>query len=171
MNLTFQAGTATLLVMTDPKAQKRIHLRAAGLLHPAPEHVRDPLFEQAPEFFDAEDHLQVRYEMMRAHLVERDSIRAICQRFGVSRQTFYTLQAKFLDEGTAGLLPKRSGPKGPRKLTAHVFEFVCERLASQKETSTSELRDAIHGHFGITLHVRTVEKVVKDLRSKKNAPA
>ncbi|MFQ5720687.1 MAG: helix-turn-helix domain-containing protein, partial [Acidobacteriota bacterium] len=89
--------------MADPpshKAQKRRQLREAGLLHPQPQRVQDPLFEQAPEFFDAEDHLQVRYEMLRAHLVDRDAISAVGQRFGVSRQTFYNLQGKFLAEGT-----------------------------------------------------------------------
>jgi len=157
--------------MTDPKAQKRRHLREAGLLHPEPERVRDPLFEQAPEFFDVEDHLQVRYEMLRAHLVERDAIRAICRRFGVSRQTFYNLQSKFLDEGTGGLLPKRPGPKGPRKLTAEVLALVSQRLGSEEMPSTSGLREEIQSRFGVALHRRTIEKLVKDLRAKKNAGA
>ena len=69
-------------------AHDRKHLREAGLLHPRPERVRDPLFEQTPEFFDAEDHLQVRYELLRAHLVERDAVSAICGRYWISRQTF-----------------------------------------------------------------------------------
>ncbi len=158
--------------MTDPqahKAQKRRQLREAGLLHPQPQRVQDPLFEQAPEFFDAEDHLQVRYEMLRAHLVDRDAIRAICQRFGVSRQTFYTLQAKFLDEGTGGLLPKRPGPRGPRKLTAEVLAFVSQRLGSEAVPSTTELREEIQDRFGVAFHRRTLEKLVKDLRVKKNA--
>ena len=157
--------------MTDPKAQKRRHLREASLLHPEPERVHDPLFQQAPEFFDAEDHLQVRYEMLRAHLVERDTIRGICQRFGVSRQTFYTLQAKFRSEGTGGLLPKRSGPKGPRKLTAEVLAWVSERLGSAEVTSTTELGEEIQSRFGVALHRRTIEKLVKDLRAKKNPGA
>lgn len=158
--------------MDDPqarKARKRRHLREAGLLHPEPQRVRDPLFEQAPEFFDAEDHLQVRYEMLRAHLVDRDAIRAICRRFGVSRQTFYNLQAKFRGEGTGGLLPKRPGPKGPRTLTAEVLAFASQRLGSEAVPSTTELRQEIQGRFGVALHRRTLEKLVKDLRAKKNA--
>lgn len=158
--------------MTDPqahKARKRRRLREAGLLHPDPQRVGDPLFEQAPEFFDAADHLQVRYEMLRAHLVDRDAIRAICRRFGVSRQTFYTLQAKFLDEGTAGLLPKRPGPRGPRKMTAEVLAFVRQRLGSEAVPATTALRKEIQGRFGVAFHRRTLEKLVKDLRAKKNA--
>lgn len=157
--------------MTNAHGPKRTKLREAGLLHPQPDSVRDPLFEEAPEFFDAEDLLQVRYEMLRAHLVERDAIRAICQRFGVSRQTFYNLQAKFHSEGTAGLLPKRPGPKGPRKLTAEVLAFVSERLDSEQGPSTKGLREEIQGRFGVALHRRTLEKLVRDLRRKKNTEA
>ena len=157
--------------MTDPKAHKRRQLREAGLLHPDPQRVRDPRFQQAPEFFDAEDHLQVRYEMLRAHLVERDAIRAICQRYAVSRQTFYTLQAKFLGEGTAGLLPKRPGPKGPRKLTAQVLAFVSQRLGRTQVPSTRELGEQIQRRVGAALHRRTLERLVKDLRAKKNSGA
>ena len=107
--------------------------------------------------------------MLRAHLVDRDAIRAICRRFGVSRQTFYTLQAKFLDEGTAGLLPKRPGPRGPRKMTAEVLAFVRQRLGSEAVPSTTALREEIQGRFGVAFHRRTLEKLVKDLRAKKNA--
>jgi transposase len=157
--------------MPDRRAQKRKNLREAGLLHPDPARVRDPLFEQWPEFFDAEDHLQVRYEMLRAHLVDRDPISAVGQRFGVSRQTFYNLQAKFLAEGTRGLLAKRPGPKGPRKLTADVLSFVKERLGSEEALSTPGLLAEIQTRFGVVFHRRTLEKLLKDLRSKKNAGA
>lgn len=157
--------------MTNTHDSKRNQLREAGLLHPQPESVRDSLFEEAPEFFDAEDLLQVRYEMLRAHLVERDAIRAICQRYGVSRQTFYNLQAKFRSEGTAGLLPKRPGPKGPRKLTAEVLAFVSARLDSEQKPSTKGLGEEIQGRFGVSLHRRTLEKLVRDLHRKKNTEA
>lgn len=157
--------------MTDPRAQRRQQLGEAGLLHPDPDRVRDPLFEQHPGFFDAEDRLQVRYEMLRAHLVDGEAIRAICQRFGVSRQTFYNLQAKFLEEGTGGLLPKRPGPKGPRKLTAEVLAFVNERLRSEGPFSTPGLQEEIRLRFGVAFHRRTLEKLVRDLRTKKNTGA
>ena len=157
--------------MSDPKAPKRRHLQEAGLLHPQPERVRDPLFRQATEFFDAEDHLQVRYEMLRAHLVAHDAISAICDRFGVSRQTFYNLQVKFVGHGTGGLLPRPPGPKGPRKLTARVLAFVSRRLVDEGAPSTKDMREEIQGQFGLDLHRRTIEKLVKELRAKKNLGA
>jgi len=157
--------------MSDPKTEKRNHLREAGLLHPQPERVRDPLFEQTPEFFDAEDHLQVRYELLRAHLVDRDAVSAICGRYGISRQTFYNLQDKFVGQGTGGLLPKQPGPKRPRKLTAQVLAFIRQRLAQERAPSTLQLRAEIQQQFGLALHRRTIEKLAKDLRAKKNAGA
>ena len=157
--------------MSDPKAEKRQHLREAGLLHPQPERVRDPLFEQSPEFFDAEDHLQVRYELLRAHLVDRDAVSAICGRYGISRQTFYNLQDKFVGKGTSGLLPKQPGPKGPRKLTAQVLAFIRQRLVQDRAPSILRLREEIQQQFGLALHRRTIEKLTKDLRAKKNAGA
>jgi transposase len=155
--------------VSDARGDKRRHLRQAGLLHPNPAAVQDPLFEQHRQFFDAEDHLQVRYEMLRAHLVEADSVRAICERFGVSRQTFYNLQHKFVQQGTVGLLPKRPGPKGPRKLTVEVLAFVRQRLSSEQVPSTAALRDEVRDRFGVMLHRRTLEKLVSDVRAKKNA--
>ena len=93
------------------------------------------------------------------------------QRFGVSRQTFYNLQAKFLAEGTVGLLAKRPGPKGPRKVTKEVSRFVTARLGSREAVSTPGLLAEIHATFGVVLHRRTLEKLVRDLRSKKTLAA
>ena len=155
--------------MEDRKTRKRENLREAGVLNPRPERIRDPLFLESPDFFDAQDDLQVRYEMLRAHLVDGDNVSAICQRFGVSRQTFYNLQEKFLNEGTAGLLAKRPGPKGPSKLTEDVLSFVKQRLQTDASISTPELLTQVQQKFRVSFHRRTLEKLLKDLRSKKNA--
>jgi transposase len=165
------AGSGYPAGMKDRKTLKRENLRKAGLLHPDPGRVRDPRFDEAPEFFDSEDSLQVRYEMLRAHLVDRDAVSAVCRRFGVSRQTFYNLQAKFLAQGTPGLLPKRPGPKGPSKLTTEVLSFVKQQLEQAQTPSTADLLETIRATFGVSFHRRTLEKLLSDLRSKKNACA
>ena len=148
---------------------KRKNLEEAELLNPAPERVNDPLFRENPEFFDAHDTLQVRYEMLRSHQVARDSVVDICKRYGVSRQTFYQLQKRFVSAGTAGLLSKKPGPKGPSKLTGDVLRFVTVRVERDVEVETSELLQQIEDEFGVSLHRRTIEKLVKELRSKKNS--
>lgn len=155
--------------MKDRKTQKRQNLHEAGALNSEPERIKDPLFLESPDFFDAQDDLQVRYEMLRAHLVDGDNVSAICQRFGVSRQTFYNLQEKFLNEGTAGLLPKRPGPRGPSKLTEDVLSFVKQCLQADMSISTLDLLAQVQEKFHVSLHRRTLEKLLNDFRSKKNA--
>ena len=157
------------VLMAEDSPTKRQHLEDAGLLHPSPEQVKAPLFHDYPAFFDAHDQLQVRYEMLRAHLVDKQNVVAICQRYGVSRQTFYNLQARFARQGTAGLLLKKPGPKGPPKLTTEVVAFVAQQLQQHPQPSARTLVVSIERRFGISFHKRTLEKLVTELRSKKNA--
>ena len=151
------------------KTQKHKNLDDAGLLNQTPEHVDDPLFREHPEFFDAHDALQVRYEMLRSHQVDRMSVVQVCRRYGVSRQTFYNLQERFMSEGTAGLLPKKPGPKGPSKLTGEVLEFAEQQLKQDVEIAAAELQRQIEERSGVSFHRRTIEKLLKELRSKKNS--
>jgi len=156
--------------MTSAKARKQKHLEIAGLLNLYPERVQDPLFQKANDFFDPYDLLQVRYEMLRAHLTEGQAIRQICQRFGLSRQTFYTLQEKFLEGGSAALLPQKSGPKGPSKCTPEIVKFVHQKIKKDHPCKPSWLLDEIKKRFGVTFHLRTLEKLVQDLKAKKKSP-
>lgn len=158
-----------LLDMEDRPRRKRESLKVAGLLNPHPERVDDPLFHQHPTFFDAHDQLQIRYEMLRSQHFGQQSVVVICRRFGVSRQTFYHLQERFVREGTAGLLWKKPGPKGPVKLTAEVLRFVEQQLQHHPDIGTRSLISLLAEHVGVTLHKRTVEKLLKELRSKKNS--
>jgi len=98
-----------------------------------------------------------------------DHVSAICQRFGVSRQTFYKLQEKFLYKGIVGLLPQQPGPKGPSKLTEEVLSFVRQRLEADELIAAPKLMAKVQTKFGMSLHRRTIEKLIKELRSKKNS--
>lgn len=155
--------------MPEKPTRKQQSLRQAGLLHPEPERVQDPLFLAFPAFFDPHDQLQIRYEMVRSHLVERHEVVGICQRYGVSRQTFYNVKERFLSEGSAGLLAKRPGPKGPSKLSAKVRQFVAHRLQRDPQLGTRALHSQLKERFDLTCHPRTLERLLTELRSKKNA--
>ena len=72
-------------------AQKTLELKRTGTLNPRPNSVSDTLFKEHP-FFDPKDLLQVRYEMLRRHNVERVSIVDVATKFGVSRPTVYQAQ-------------------------------------------------------------------------------
>lgn len=155
--------------MSPQANSKRRRLQRAGLLQARSHQVVDPLFRELPEFFDARDLLQVRYELLRAHLVSGDRIRAVCARYGVSRQTFYNLLEKFEQSGTAGLLPERPGPRGPWKLTTEVLTFARQQLRSEPEVSGAGLSSRIEANFGVVIHKRTAERLLEELRVKKNS--
>ena len=167
--LTYNRPVDYLKIMENNKKIKHHHLKKAGLFNPNPEKVKDPLFLGHDNFFDPYDNLQIRYEMLRSHLIESDSVVGVCRRFGLSRQSFYTLEEKFKQEGSAGLLPKKPGPRAPSKLTAEVLEFVLQSLQADEKIAIVELKSRIQQKFGISLHRRTVEKLCKDLSLKKNS--
>ena len=152
---------------SDPKER---HLRLRRALHPHPERVRDEAFLTS-EFFDPRDQVQVRYEMLRRHRVDKDAISQVTRRFGVTRPTFYQVAAQYEREGLAGLVPSKRGPKGPRKCTEEILEFVRERRAQAPDLAWEDLLQEVNERFGVTLHRRTVERglarQVKKGRSKR----
>ena len=154
--------------MPEKPTRKQNRLHQAGLLHPQPERVQEPLFLKFPQFFDPQDQLQVRYEMLRSHLVDHHHVVGICQRYGISRQTFYNLQERFLSEGTAGLLAKKPGPRGPSKMTAQVLQFVEQQFQHDPHLSATSLLAELEARFDVSFHKRILEKLLKELPSRKN---
>ena len=146
----------------DPKAR---FLASRGALHPHPERVRDPLF-QGSDFFDPRDLVQVRYEVLRRHLVDGQAVAAVARAFGMSRQLFYLLARSFREEGLSGLLPRKRGPKRARKGTDEVIAYVAGRRAGSPGRSTRELVDDVRREFGARLHPRTLQRGLA-LRGKK----
>src|SRR2546423_15571564 len=122
MVLTYFAPGEQMAKLNKP-AQKTLELQRTGTLNPRPASVSDALFQENP-FFDPKDLLQVRYEMLRRHSVERVSIVDVATTFGVSRPTVYQAQAAFQQTGLSGLLPKHRGPKEGPKLSAEVLDNV-----------------------------------------------
>jgi transposase len=148
--------------------QKHENLRMAGLFNSNHQKITEPLFSEHPEFFDPCDNLQVRYEILRSNMVEGDSVVDVCRRFGITRQSFYTLQEKLLRQGTAGLLPRKPGPRGPSKLTEELLAFINQQVQQDQNVSIMSIINDVQVNFGVSLHRRTIEKLVKNLRVKKN---
>jgi transposase len=152
--------------MSTPQDVKARFLADHQALHPHPERVRDAIFQQG-DFFDSHDLLQVRYEMLRRHLVERRPVTEIIQDFGVSRQMFYVLLRMFQREGLAGLLPRKRGPKDAHKCTEAVVAFVVARREESPGRSIKELAEEVGGKFGVQLHPRTLERHLSRLEKKR----
>jgi transposase len=130
-------------------------LTEAGLVHPHAEAVTAPLFTGGG-FFLAADKVQVKYEMLRAHLVDGITVTDAAAGHGYSRAGFYLVAAAFDRDGMIGLLDDKRGRRGPVKLTATIAEFVRSAPAS---VSGAALAEEVADRFGVRLHRRTVERV------------
>ena len=156
--LTNYADVIRLGAMATP--EKRRALKAQGALNTSPERVAAALFAEHPGFFDAEDRLQVRYEMLRAPAQGEMTVVEACRAFGVSRQTFYVLRRAFEARGLAGLAEGKRGRKGPLRASVEDVEFVRQQKAGQPGASGAELARRVFERFGVSLHRRTVERLV-----------
>jgi transposase len=147
---------------SDPKATV---LRRAGALHPHPERVRDPAFLEDP-FFDPRDRVQVRYEMVRRHRVERRPVTEVAAAFSVSRQAFYEASAAFEAEGLPGLVPKRPGPKRAHKCSDEILDFAEGWSGAGQDT---DLTTAIAQRFHVTIHPRSLARALARRKKKRVA--
>ena len=129
-------------------------LEAEGLLHPRPDAVTATLFAQGG-FFLAADKVQVKYEMLRAHLLDGVPVTAAAAGHGYSRAGFYLVAAAFEQAGMGGLLDEKRGRRGPVKLTAPIVEFL---RSAPPARSGAELAAEVTDLFGVDLHLRTVER-------------
>jgi transposase len=143
--------------MSTPQDVKARFLADHQALHPHPEQIGDTLFQQGG-FFDPRDLVQVRYEMLRRHLVEKQPVTEVIRDFGISRQMFYVLLRKFQQEGLVGLLPRKRGPKGAHKCTDAILAFVVARREESLGRSAKELAEDVGKRFGVQLHPRTLER-------------
>lgn len=134
---------------------RRRILEQAGFLHPTPQAVTAPLFTGSEPFFLAADKIQVKYEMLRAHLIDGLSATAAAEQHGYSRAAFYLIVDAFDEAGMRGLLDERRGRRGPLKLTPEVLKFI---NSADPTLSGAQLAAQIEHRFGLSLHRRTIER-------------
>lgn len=129
-------------------------LEVAGLVHPRPEAVTAAPFQGSSPFFFAADKVQVKYEMLRAHAVDGQTVTAAARSHGYSRAEFYLVASAFEELGMGGLLDERRGRKGPTKLTAEVRAF----LDGLEPCSAVEAAAAVETALGVRLHPRSIQR-------------
>jgi transposase len=142
---------------SDPKERA---LREARSLNPRPEAVTDEAFTAGPEFFDARDLVQVKYEMVRRVRAEGQPATKAAEAFGFSRPTYYQAAAAVDAGGLAALVPARPGPRRAHKLTDEVVAFARQAREADPSLSSAGLAEAIAGRFGIRVHPRSVERAM-----------
>lgn len=129
-------------------------LSEAGLLHAHPDAVRAALFTGGGEFFLPADKVQVKYEMLRAHLVDGQPVTDAAVAHGYSRAAFYLVLASFSESGMSGLLDEARGRRGrPVKLRPEIVAFIRDSAAG-----AGELVEQVADRYGVLLHRRTIER-------------
>jgi hypothetical protein len=143
---------------TPRPSRKLDTLKAQGALHPRPQDVTDPLFQESA-FFDAHDIVQVKYEMLRRVRLEARRVSDAAADFGFSRPSFYAARAAFQRAGMPGLLPQKRGPRQPHKLTDTVLAVLAAvRTDGGTVPRTTALASILKARFGITAHPRSIER-------------
>jgi transposase len=138
-------------------------LRQTGTLNPRPDRVTDQLFTDH-DFFDPNDLLQVKYEMLRR--VRRDdfTVRQAAQLFGFSRPSFYQAQEAFQRGGLGALVPQKRGPRRAHKLSPKIVAFLERILAADRG---ADLVAAVQEAFGISVHRRSIERALARAKKKR----
>ncbi|MFL6452119.1 MAG: helix-turn-helix domain-containing protein [Bryobacteraceae bacterium] len=143
--------------MPDSQKIKRLFLRQQGTLNPHAEAVRHDTFRDN-EFFDPQDLVQVKYEMLRQVEVDKQPVSRTAKTFGLSRPSFYQAQAAFQQTGLAGLLPHKRGPRSGHKLTSELMQFVAQLQVLESGISSPQLAERITQRFGISVHPRSIDR-------------
>lgn len=143
---------------------KQKALRQHGTLNPRPQDVRHHLFQDS-DFFDPDDMIQVKYEMLRQVHVDNQAVSQAAKAFGFSRPSFYQAKSGFEQAGLSGLVPLKRGPRSGHKLTAEVMEFLAEKRTAEPSLNFTQLAGLVAKNFKVQVHPRSIERQL--LREKK----
>jgi transposase len=138
------------------RTRRQQALLAEGAVHPRSQAVTAPLFRDSA-FFDPNDLVQVKYEMLRS--VEKDGRAVVdaAEAFGLSRPVYYVTRELFNREGLPGLLPRKRGPKRPHKLTEEVLAVLAQAVReAERMPRGAELAALLAERCGIRAHPRTI---------------
>jgi transposase len=138
------------------RARRMQALSAEGATHPHSRAVTDPLFRDSA-FFDPNDLVQVKYEMLRSVQKEGRPVVEAAQAFGLSRPVFYVAQELFQREGLPGLLPRKRGPKRPHKLNDEALAILAQAIQrAGRMLKGEELATLLAERCGIRAHPRSI---------------
>ncbi len=147
----------------DPKEQA---LAQTHTKNPHQDTVRDPLFSGGDPFFDRRDLLQVKYEMLRAVEKDRRSVTDAAESFGLSRTAFYQSRETFRQEGLAGLVREKPGPRSGHKLTEEIVAHLDALRKDNPGLTWGDLTRAAEERFGLRVHVRSVMRALAPAEKK-----
>jgi transposase len=96
--------------------------------------------------------------MLRRVQTEGKSVTDAAGNFGFSRPSFYQALSAFEQDGLAGLVPQKRGPKQAHKLTEEVITFINETRQKEPSIRLADLVTLIEERFGTKVHPRSIER-------------
>ena len=148
------------------REEKIATLRRQHALNPRPQAVTDPTFTAGNPFFDPNDLVQVKYEMLRRVRQEGQRVSQSAAAFGFSRPSYYEAHGVFEEGGLPALIPQRPGPRRAHKLSEEVVDFLEQALAEKTSLNSAGLAQLVEEKFGLGVHRRSIERALGRRRKR-----
>ena len=166
MNINKKNGKQNSTGNHNHNHSKQETLKKRRCLNPKPKQVKDELFEKY-SFFDSNDLIQVKYEMIRRVNTNGWSIKKAAKTFGFSRPSFYKAKKAFEEKGITGLIPEKTGPKEPHKLSGEVIKYLEKLQCQTPKLKAQTLTDRIKEKFEVKIDTRSIYRALEKLKKKK----
>lgn len=144
---------------------KRQNLKRSGTIYRTPERIKALLFESSP-FFDKEDLIQVKYEMVRQVSHDACAVSTAARAFGFSRPSLYKAKEALEQKGLAGLVPKKPGPRQRYKMTQQISDFAHKLLQDDEAIDLKEVAQRIKKRFAVLVHPRSIKRAVMNKKKQ-----
>jgi len=142
--------------------EKKEVLSQLGALNKNPEKVTNYLFKKH-DFFDPQDKVQIKYEMLRANQVDGQKITHICTQYNYSREAFYVILRKFKHQGIVGFLEGSRQKKNTIMINQDIAKMIIQMKFENPDISGAKLAQKINATFNADYKKRAIEKAVKSL--------
>ena len=166
MNINKKNGKQNSTGNHNHNHSKQETLKKRRCLNPKPKQVKDELFEKY-SFFDSNDLIQVKYEMIRRVNTNGWSIKKAAKTFGFSRPSFYKAKKAFEEKRITGLIPEKTGPKEPHKLSGEVIKYLEKLQCQTPKLKAQTLTDRIKEKFEVKIDTRSIYRALEKLKKKK----
>jgi len=147
------------------KKSKRDALKRHGTLNPHPNAVTDPLF-QTGDFFDRDDLVQVKYEMLGASQSTSSQSLSPLQHSASPALPSIKRKPTFSEMASSGYCPRSEAP-ARHKLTSEVLDFAMQLRTSDPSLRPLDLAAAIQERFAINVHPRSIERALRRQEKKR----
>lgn len=104
--------------------------------------------------------------MLRAVEKDRRSVTDAAESFGLSRTAFYQSRETFRQEGLAGLVREKPGPRSGHKLTEEIVAHLDALRKDNPGLTWGDLTRAAEERFGLRVHVRSVMRALAPAEKK-----